>query len=120
MLGRKALKLSKYLPNSAIIWVSAMAGFAGIDANAQTAGDVLNRMTDDERFAYVTGVIEGLAAARWAAEQPDSSGMACIYDWYFADNDEKRLLILTWLENNPEQRVGFLMHVLTQRECPNE
>lgn len=101
---------------STVIAVCCVAQIAA----AQTADDVLTRMTDDERFAYISGVIEGLAAARWAAERPDSSGMTCIYDWYFGENDEVHLTTTEWLARNRDQRVGLLMYVLTQRECPSE
>ncbi|MEM6889181.1 MAG: hypothetical protein AAF636_13685 [Pseudomonadota bacterium] len=97
------------------------AGLAAAqDAGAQTADDVLNRMSDEERFAYLSGVVEGLATSRWVADQPDSSRMQCVYDWYFGQNVKVRQTVIAWLERNPDQRAGILMHVLVERQCPNE
>ena len=97
-----------------------MAGLVSSISHAQTADDVLNRMSEEQSFSYISGVVEGLAAARWAAEQPDSSGMTCIYNWYFDQDGDVHLTITEWLARNSDQRAGFLIYALTQKECPNE
>lgn len=89
-------------------------------ATAQTADDVLNQMGDDERFAYLSGTVEGLATARWIADRPDASGMQCIYAWHYGQSAETRETVITWLERNPDQRVGILLHILVEKECPSE
>lgn len=82
MLDRNRLKLSKYLPYSVMLSSVIAMCCAAQFAAAQTADDVLNQMGDDERFAYLSGTVEGLATARWIADKPDASGMQCIYAWH--------------------------------------
>ncbi len=99
--------------------ILAAAAFlsSGKDAAALTADDVLNRMNENERFAYISGVVDGLAFARWNADKPDSIGTQCIYDWYYGARTEVREIILTWLERHKDKPVDALMYVLIKQEC---
>lgn len=99
--------------------ILAAAAFlsSGKEAAALTAEDVLNRMNDDERFAYISGLVDGLAFARWTAEKPDNTGMQCIYDWYYGGNTAVRETIQTWLTRHQDKPVDALMYVLIKREC---
>ena len=90
---------------------------SGRDAAALTADDVLNRMNADQRFGYISGVVEGLAFSRWLEDQPDSAGMNCIYDWYYQGDAERSNQIDGWLNRHLDRPVGALMHVLIRQEC---
>lgn len=88
-------------------------------ATAQTAGDVMTKMTAEQRVSYINGVIEGLAISRWLQDKPDSTGMKCIYDWRYENPKKNSYEILTkWLENNPKHAPGGLIYLLLKRECP--
>lgn len=67
-----------------------LASFAFVavskDAEALTAGEIAQNMSTDERLAYVAGVVEGLAYARWLADGKDATGQQCIWDWYLGSD----------------------------------
>ncbi|WP_186388786.1 hypothetical protein [Stappia sp. TSB10P1A] len=59
-------------------------------ATNMTAGVVMEKMPARERAAFVMGIVEGLAYARFrkdtiAAGSKDERGMTCIYDWFYKD-----------------------------------
>lgn len=87
------------------------------DATALTANEVMNNMKDGERFAYVSGIVDGLAYARWLRDQPDSTGTKCIYGWYYSGQEENRILVLDWFERHPDKHADQLMYVLIKKEC---
>lgn len=88
---------------------------------AQDAGDVMTRMNAEQRISYINGMVEGLAIARWIQDRPDSSGMNCIYDWYYQKPLAPQFnLIRDFFERNPDQRPGALLHVLLNKECPGQ
>ena len=117
MRNRKCQILTTYKHLSAILLCcSVLASFGGV-AQALTADDVLNKMNSDQRFGYISGVIEGLAYARWAKDQPDSTGMNCVYDWYYQGGEERSNQVDTWLHRHLDRPVGALLHVLIKRDC---
>lgn len=85
--NNKWCKLSKYQQLSVIIFTVLIAG-AKTRASELNAGAVMNKMNADERFGYISGVIEGLAYSRWLRDKPDSTGMSCIYNWYYEGGTE--------------------------------
>jgi len=117
MRDRKSLRLRKYSHFSAIMLVAAAFLSSGKEAAALTADDVLNKMGADERFSYVSGVIDGLAYARWLSDRPDDTGMQCIYSWYYNGEAAKHQLIDTWFERHLDMPVDALLYVLIKREC---
>ncbi|OXT02742.1 hypothetical protein B7H23_07670 [Notoacmeibacter marinus] len=86
-------------------------------ASAQTAGDIMSKLEPEKRYSYVTGVIEGLAIARYQNDKPDVTGMKCIYDWFHSDAKRQWEVIRTWFERHPDQSPGALLFVLTKKEC---
>ena len=86
-------------------------------ATALTAKEVLGDMNADQRWGYVSGVVEGLATARWLRDKPESGGMTCIFDWYLSGPQEKRAMITAWFNRHPDKPVGTLLYVLIKKEC---
>lgn len=86
-------------------------------ANALTAGDVLNKMTSEQSVSYINGVIEGLAYSRWLRDRPSSKGSKCIYDWYYQGGKKSFNQTMSWLERHPDKPVGALIYVLTKKKC---
>lgn len=83
-----------------------------------TAGVIAERMSTDERVAYISGVVEGLAYARFLRDRPDETGMQCIYDWFYVEgNGGSWERIDAWFERHQDQTVGVLLHVLIKKEC---
>ncbi|CTQ58135.1 hypothetical protein LA5095_01947 [Roseibium album] len=89
-----------------------------VEARAQTAGDVLDKMSAEQSASYINGVVEGLAYARWLKDRPDQTGMRCIYDWnYGEDSEVNTQRLLTWFEQQPDKPVGALVHVMIKKDC---
>lgn len=77
----------------------------------------MEKMSTDERHAYITGVVEGLATARWVRDKPDTTGVDCIYNWYFRTGDKNTKKQIEWFERHPNKRPGILMQVLIKQDC---
>ena len=78
----------------------------------------MEEMTDDQRIGYVSGVIEGLAYARYVKDNPDEVGMKCIYDWYYKNNKERWInTILPTFVKHKDKPIGVILYVLTKRDC---
>ena len=90
---------------------------SGGSAHALTADDVLNKMTGDERHSYIAGMIGGFAHSRFLRDQPDQSGMNCIFDWYYGSGGRKWSLIETWFSRHLDKQVEPLLYVLIKRDC---
>lgn len=102
---------------SAIFGLAALMATHGT-SEAATAQDVMTKMSPDQRSSYITGVVDGLATARWLADRPDATGTNCIYDWYYRQpRDQVWPLITAWFERQPDQQAGILIQVLINREC---
>lgn len=118
MFAKKALKLTTYSSFSVMILTSVAFLAGGKDAAALTAKEVMENMSDDAQFAHISGVVDGLAFARWLADGRDDTGMKCIYDWYLGGDQAARLNAqLDWFEANPDQQVSTLMYALIREEC---
>ena len=87
------------------------------EANAVDAKNVLQDMDSRERYHFVSGVVTGLAQARWIADQPDAVGTRCINDWFFRSEAANWPLILAWLGRHPDKPAGALIYVLVKKEC---
>ncbi|WP_306258407.1 hypothetical protein [Pararhizobium sp. IMCC21322] len=117
MLNRKVNILSKYKQISAIILLCIFGNTARAQEDVINAGFVLHKMAVAEQFAYVSGVVEGLAYARFLRDKPNEDGMKCIYDWYYADSDRQWARIETVFGAHLEKPVGVLLHVLIKKKC---
>lgn len=87
-----------------------------------TAGVVLERMEGREFIAYVSGVVEGIAYARYKQDsqngQPNAHGMTCIYDWFYRD-DRLIFSIQKAFAKYPDHFPGTIISVMAERECRN-
>lgn len=112
-----ALKLSKYSQFSIIIGGLIFTPWGHATARDLNAGFILD-MPTKERFAYIGGVVEGLAYARFLRDRPDETGMKCVNDWYYEGDDVKTWKrIEQWFNRHRDKPVGPLIHVLIKKEC---
>ncbi|MEJ0017588.1 MAG: hypothetical protein WDN25_13680 [Acetobacteraceae bacterium] len=81
-----------------------------------TAGVVMEKMKEQERYVFVAGIIEGLAMARYAKDQKQSQGMQCIYDWFYKSPDTLQT-IYAGFQRYPSYPPGTVVHVLTKQKC---
>jgi hypothetical protein len=83
------------------------------DFNAEK---VMKAMKPEERHAYMAGIIEGLAVARYHKDGKKKDGMGCIYDFFYKDK-QSFTLILDAFEKYPTYPPGSIIDVLTKRKC---
>lgn len=116
MLKKKSAKPRCYA--GAALMVAGLAA-GGQQASALTAREVMDNMSAQQRFAYISGVVEGLGFARWLADDRDDTGMRCIYDWYYDEEKESAVFNeqMDWLEKHPDQQVNVLMYALIREYC---
>jgi hypothetical protein len=102
---------------SAAVFVACLPGCA-TPANATdfTAGVVMEKMTADQRYSFLAGIIEGLAYARFASDGKETSGMKCIYGWFY-DDPKVTDLIYAAFKKFPDYTPGAVVAVLAKRKC---
>ena len=105
----------KYMRNIAFCLPFSMAQHAAA-ANDFDAAKVMNEMTAPERSAYVAGVVEGLAVARYMKDGKQKTGMQCIYGWYYDDKATIRL-IYDAFDKYPTYPPGSIIDVLVKQKC---
>ncbi len=87
-------------------------------ADRVTARTIEKELSLTERYAYVTGVIEALAYARYLREKPSRRGMDCITGWY-----QKTPRIAFWSEfealtkKHGDQPVSVLIYAMSIDHC---
>lgn len=113
----KTLRRQGIQYSASLILLCLVGGVSQAQARDLNAGFVLNKMNADERVAYISGVIEGLAYSRFLRDRPDESGMNCVYDWFDENYKKKWLKTKRWLARHPDKPVGVLMYVLIKKEC---
>lgn len=91
-------------------------------AQAMTAGVVLDKMSSDELFAYVNGMVEGMAYARFrkdtlAAGSRDEAGMACILDWYWKGEGNTPSRIEAAFRQHKEHMPSTIVGTMIKNEC---
>ena len=87
-------------------------------ASAQdfTAGVVMEKMSAVERSAYLAGVVEGLAYARYAKDGKQTSGMKCIYAWFY-EGDGTLQKIHSAFNRFKDYLPGAVIAAMVEREC---
>ena len=115
--SQKKLTLSKSSSLFGMLLGIMFNGLLPEKAAALTANDVLNKMSSAEQTAYISGVVEGLAQARWIKDKPDQSGMTCIYNWYYKGEKDVDRRLNVWFEKHPDKPANALLYVLIKKEC---
>ena len=87
------------------------------DAYALTSSDVLSKLSKDERYSYISGVVEGLGYARFVTEKPSTKGSNCIHDWFFDGGVSRWKEIKTWLEHHSEKTAATVIYAMVSKEC---
>lgn len=98
--------------------ICIFVSFGGVIANSQelTAGTVVTEMESGDRFPFVTGIVEGLAYARYQSDGKQTAGMQCLYEWGFnADNVVK---IYDAFKAFPDYTPAAVVAAMAEKECP--
>ncbi|SMD14995.1 hypothetical protein SAMN05880593_12712 [Rhizobium sp. RU36D] len=73
-------------------------------------------MSPDEQVLYISGVVEGLAYARYANDNKATDGMKCIYDWFY-QKDGTLLKIQSAFDNFKDYLPGAVIAAMVAKEC---
>jgi len=103
-------------------FVSLVTGTNPALAQEMTAGVVLEKMPVRERGAYVMGIVEGLAYARFrtdtvAAGSKNEAGMKCIYNWFYKDTTASFDRIEATFKKYPAQFPSTILGLMIKNEC---
>ena len=83
-----------------------------------TAGVIIERMTGNEQAAFFSGLIEGLAYARYQKDGQKVEGMKCIYHFYY-DKEGTVLAIVDAFTRFPDYTPGTVLAAMVAKECGN-
>lgn len=81
------------------------------------AGTIMEKMKPDERFAFVAGIIEGLAMSRYMQDGKKPEGMKCIYDWFYEHSDNVDTVYGAF-ERYPDYPPGTIVDLMVRKACP--
>jgi hypothetical protein len=87
-------------------------------ALAITAQDVTQKMSKQDRFNYLTGLIDMRAYA--AAQSGDAKMPKCIYDAYYrkiGDDSDAWVALYAALEKFPKEEPSAIVFLLTKKAC---
>ncbi len=100
--------------SGALLFVAA--GSTSAHAEAMTAGVVAEKMSAEDLYTYVAGVVEGLAYSRLQQDGKKTEGMTCIYDWFYKDKDSFGRIEAMFKEN-PKYPPAAIVAVLAEEKC---
>ncbi|MEL7444255.1 MAG: hypothetical protein AAGK02_00385 [Pseudomonadota bacterium] len=93
----------------------ALAG--GATARDLSAGFVVQEMDPALRYPFISGIVEGIAYARFVAEgRSETPGMACIYQWFY-EEEGTAATIYAAFERFPDYLPGAVIGALVERRC---
>lgn len=81
-----------------------------------TAGIVMEKMDEKQRYTYLAGVVEGLAYGRYAKDGKKVEGMKCIYEWFY-DGDGTVEKIYSAFKRFHDYLPGAVMAAMVEKEC---
>lgn len=76
----------------------------------------MKEMKPDQQYAYLAGVIEGLAVARYMRDGKQKKGMECIYGWFY-DDKQTVPAIHEAFGRFPTYPPGAIIDVMVKRKC---
>lgn len=83
---------------------------------------ILEKMDLKERYAYVSGIVTGMAYARFrkdtlASGTRDERGMNCIHDWYFTGEGRTFVMLEEAFRKNGQYTPSVIIASLLKKEC---
>ncbi len=105
----------KYIRNAALA-LPLLAIPMRAEAADFTAGVVVTKMAEADRYPFMSGIIEGLAYARYKKDGDRTEGMKCIYDWFY-ENKNRPQEILDTFGRFSDYMAGAVMAAMIEKEC---
>lgn len=90
--------------------------FAAVPAWAITAGDVLDRMTEQERFQFVNGSVE-MAMYLASAQEKNDAKAECILNWFYGKNASGPKQVIDTFRRYRDKPAVALINVLINQTC---
>lgn len=89
-----------------------------VKANASdfTAGVVVTKMAEADRYPFISGIVEGLAYARYKNGGEDTAGMRCIYDWFYEDKNRPEEILETF-KRFADYTAGAVLAAMIEKKC---
>lgn len=81
-----------------------------------TAGVVMEMMPQADRYPFVSGIIEGLAYARYVKDGKKTDGMGCIYDWFYKKKGRIQDIYQAF-DRFKEHLPGTIVATMVAKEC---
>jgi hypothetical protein len=102
--------------------IAAVVGIHPAQAQDMTAGLILEKMQPEERFAYINGIVEGMAYARFrkdtiATGSKDEAGMKCIYGWYYTGDGKTHARIEAAFRKFSDHMPSVIIGTMVKKEC---
>jgi hypothetical protein len=85
-------------------------------AFAITAGDVLDKMSADERSGYFGGAIE-MAMHIAATEQKNGAKADCIFEWFYLSDGKAARELMNVFRANKARPASGLIAIVIARHC---
>lgn len=105
-----------------VLCTMVLSAFLGVQANAAQTGDitarsVLEKFNTTELNAYLTGLVQGFAHARYIKDGENADGgMACIYSWFFND-DQSMVQIIQAFRRYGDNSPNAVMAAMLKQQC---
>lgn len=80
---------------------------------------LMSRMTPEERYSFVAGIVEGIAFHRYTIGEKDKVGMECIYNWFYEGHNGQRTIdvIYAAFGKYPDYPPAAVVAALANRKC---
>jgi len=119
MQGRKSNK-NNMMAAFFVLLSSGVALVPNSEAKAQglEVSTVLENMSSVQLTAYLSGIVEGLAYARFENEGRDAQGgMKCIQDWYYNSEGEAAVQILQAFDRFTDYPAVAVVAAMAKQKC---
>ena len=100
----------------AALIVAMTCGALPADAKDMTAGSIITEMEPEARFPYLSGIVEGLAYARYKSDGNKTEGMACIYEWFYRGEKSANTIYGAFAKFK-DHTPGAVMAALIKQRC---
>lgn len=100
-----------------VIAIALTATVLNSPALAITAGEVLQRMTDRERFGYITGAVDLAIHLEQVSAKGPTARSNCIQNWYYGKDAPGPRQVVSMFSTNQERTAVGLIKILIDRAC---
>lgn len=84
-----------------------------------SAHRILSKMSHEERYPFVAGIVEGIAFHRYTVGNKDKAAMDCVYDWFYKGHSGQRTIdvIYAAFGQYPDYPPAAIVEALARKKC---